>query len=159
MPQQQSRSRSVSPARGERQGGDGLLGPAVQRALSNRRAALAAEAMLSISSPAEGAGKFFLPQPPSAPTPSGEPAEPLDGGVSLAGVGGSSPPRVPQQVIRQFLGAAASGSRAAPGDQVPLPIGNSFAELEEVGTNDEDAGASSSSSSAAGPFAPPPQTR
>ena len=143
----QSRSRSVSPARGERQGGDGLLSPAVQRALANRRATLAAQAMLSISTPTEGAPAGALLQP-SAPTPSGEPAEPLDGGVSLAGVGGSSPPNIPQQAIRSFLDAAASGSGGTPGAQVPLPLENGFAALEEVGTGDEDAGASSSPSPA-----------
>ena len=143
----QSRSRSGSPARGERPGGDGLLSPAVQRALANKRAALAADAMLKISTPAGGAPAGALLQP-SAPTPSGEPAEPLDGGVSLAGVGGSSPPNIPQQAIRGLLDAAASGSGGTQGAQVPLPLENGFAALGEVGTGGEDAGASSSSSPA-----------
>ena len=86
---QQSRSRDVSPVRDVRQGGEGLLSPAVQRVLANRRAALAADAMLAISTPGEGAPAGALSQP-SAPTPSGDIAQPLDGGVSLAGVGGSS---------------------------------------------------------------------
>ena len=95
---QQSRSRNVSPVRDERQGGEGLLSPAVQRVLANRRAALAADAMLAISTPVEGAPAGALPQP-SAPTPSGQPAEPLDGGVSLAGVGGSSPMNISNHQI------------------------------------------------------------
>ena len=142
-------SRSVSPARGERQGGEGLLSPAVQRALANRRAALAADARIAISTPDGGVPAGALPQP-SAPTPSGQPAEPLDGGVSLAGVGDSSPPNIPQQAIRQFLDAAAGGSGADLGTQVPVPTGNGFASPgKEPDVDDEEAGASPSSPAAA----------
>ena len=139
----------MSPARGERQGGEGLLSPAVQRALANRRAALAADARIAISTPGGGVPAGTLPQP-SAPTPSGQPAEPLDGGVSLAGVGDSSPPDIPQQAIRKFLDAAAGGSRADLGSQVPVPTENGFAALgQEHDGDDGDAGASSSSPAAA----------
>ena len=105
----QSRSRSMSPASGERQGGEGLLSsPAIQRALQARRATLAL-AQESTSTPAGGAPAGSL-LPPSAPTPDGQPASPLDGGVSLAGVAGSSPTIIPQQAIRGILGSVAQPS-------------------------------------------------
>ena len=59
----QSRSRSMSPASGERQGGEGLLSsPAIQRALQARRATLAL-AQESTSTPAGGHSRLlFIPR-------------------------------------------------------------------------------------------------
>ena len=107
-------SRSVSPARGERQGGEGLLSPAVQRALANRRAALAADARIAISTPGGGVPAGALPQP-SAPTPSGQPAEPLDGGVSVAArryrLGRHRPTQCPLHYAGAVEGSAADPNR------------------------------------------------
>ena len=90
---QSSDSRSVSPARGERQGGGpGLLSPQVQRALARRRAAIAAAAENPSSTPTGGAPAGALLQP-SAPTPTGQLADPMDGGVSFAGDTGVGPYR------------------------------------------------------------------
>ena len=143
---QRSMSRSVSPPPGGRQDGEGLLqSPAIQRALAARRATLAL-AMEASTTPSGGVPAGPLPAP-SAPTPSGEIAQPLDGGVSLAGVEGNSPATIPQQAIRQFLGAADRGGPTLVA-QVPVPLENGFAALGDLGPDDDGDGTAPQASDA-----------
>ena len=119
------RPRSLSPAR-ERQGGDYVRrSPAVQRALALRRAALAAENS-STSTPTSGA-PAGLPSQPSAPTPNGSFAEPLDGGIGFNGIAGTEPVVIPQEAIRGILQQPQDrtpGQPPSPSDgHVPNPVG------------------------------------
>ena len=144
---QNAKSDELSPARGERQGGEGLLNsPAVLRALQNRRAILAAErlAALSASTPS-GIGPAGPLLAPSAPTPAGQTADPLDGGVSLAGVSGSSPNVVPQEAIRGLLRSRDSEPRQEGQQPVPDPIeySNLYDALDDQ-DDDEDPSSTSS---------------
>ena len=119
------RPRSLSSAR-DRQGGDYVRrSPAVQRALASRRAALAADGV-STSTPASGAPAGFTSQP-SAPTPNGSLAEPLDGGVGFNGITGTEPTVIPQEAIRGILHQTQDrtpGQSSTPSDDhVPNPTG------------------------------------
>ena len=82
---------------------------------------------------------------PSAPTPDVQTADPLDGGVSLAGVSGSSPNVVPQETIRGLLRSRDTEPRQEGQQPVPDPIeySNLYDALDDQ-DDDEDPSSTSS---------------